>query len=288
MISVIIPAHNEEAVIASGLRSLLDGAQPGELEVIVACNGCTDRTAEIARGFGEPVRVIEISQASKTAALNAADLVATSFPRFYVDADVRINLAAIRRMANVLDSGGALMVTPELRMDLGETSWPVRAFYRVWTALPYNNVGGAVGTGVYALSRSGRARFQSFPDVVADDGFVRFAFAQHERAVVQGAVSEVDPPRCLGSLIRIKTRARLGQYELRKRLFGSSFSDSEVAGSPLGVFLRRPSLWPHLPVYLAVNLIARWRALRQIRVKVRPAWERDETTRLDRGRSVPN
>ncbi len=35
MISIVIPAHNEESVIRRGLHAVLDGAAPGELEVIV-------------------------------------------------------------------------------------------------------------------------------------------------------------------------------------------------------------------------------------------------------------
>jgi len=157
MLSVIIPAHNEEAVLGRCLRAIVTDAAPGELEVIVACNGCTDRTAEIARDFGPPVRVIEIPQASKVAALNAADEAATGFPRFYVDADVIVDLASLRAMAAVLERGEALLVAPKLRMDLSKTTWPVRAYYRVWMSLPYNQV--MVGAGAYGLSRGGRARF---------------------------------------------------------------------------------------------------------------------------------
>ena len=48
MISVIIPAHNEESVIARCLEAFVTGAEPGELEAIVVANGCSDATAEIA------------------------------------------------------------------------------------------------------------------------------------------------------------------------------------------------------------------------------------------------
>jgi cellulose synthase/poly-beta-1,6-N-acetylglucosamine synthase-like glycosyltransferase len=118
MISVIIPAHNEAAVIRRGLEYLVAGAQPGELEVIVACNGCTDRTADIACSFGPPVHVLEIPTASKTAALNAADAIATTFPRIYMDADVRLVFSSVRRMAMALEQSDALLVAPKLRMDL--------------------------------------------------------------------------------------------------------------------------------------------------------------------------
>ena len=73
MISVIIPAHNEGSVIARTLQAMTDGAEPGELDVIVVCNGCSDNTSAVARRFGAPVRVVETDVASKTHALNLGD-----------------------------------------------------------------------------------------------------------------------------------------------------------------------------------------------------------------------
>jgi len=274
MISVIVPAYNEEAVIARCLRAMVTGAQPGELEIIVACNGCTDRTAEIARSFGPPVRVIEIPQASKVAALNAADEAATGFPRFYVDADVIVDLASLRAMAAVLERGEALLVAPKLRMDLSKTTWPVRAYYRVWMSLPYNQV--MVGTGAYGLSRAGRARFGRFPDLIADDGFVRFSFRPEERVRVDEATSWVEPPRSLAGLVRIKTRSRLGFYQHRRAQPDRRVGDRKPLGQMLRMWLMRPSLWPALPCYAAVTLIVRLRATRHLNVRGGTSWERDD------------
>ncbi len=83
--SVIIPAHNEEAVIARCLSSLLEGAPSGtaeEVEVIVVCNGCDDHTAQVAREIAPRATVLEIPVASKVAALNAGDEEAAHFPAF--------------------------------------------------------------------------------------------------------------------------------------------------------------------------------------------------------------
>lgn len=278
MISAIIPAHNEEMVIGRCLKCLLDGARPGELEVIVACNGCTDRTAASARAFGPPVQVVEIPTASKTAALNVADQIATSFPRFYLDADVRLGIDDIRRLAAALELPGALLAAPKLRMDLRHTAWAVRAFYEVWTRLPYNQT--MVGTGVYALSAAGRSRFDRFPDVIADDGFVRFQFARGERATVADAEVWVDPPRTLAGLIRIKTRARLGQYQLRDRYPELRGTDSKPRSSLLWTLLRQPVLWPCVLVYLGINLLTRWRARYMQTARRAYTWERDDSRHL--------
>jgi len=55
MISVVIPALNEEKFIGECLESLKKQDYPGKYEIIVADNGSTDRTVDIARSFGVKV-----------------------------------------------------------------------------------------------------------------------------------------------------------------------------------------------------------------------------------------
>src|SRR3954453_3171433 len=93
--SVVIPAHDEASVIGRCLRALLAGAEPGELEVIVVCNGCHDDTAAVARAHAPDAVVLELPAPSKPAALNAGDAEATRFPRIYLDADVEVPLSVV-------------------------------------------------------------------------------------------------------------------------------------------------------------------------------------------------
>ena len=180
MISVIVPAYNEEAVIERCLRHLTDGAPEGALQIIVACNGCHDRTAEIARAFDGPVTVVETATASKVAALNLGDPEATGYPRFYVDADVIMPWASIKALADEMQRTGKPAGGPRLKMGLEHASLGVKAFYAVWMKMSFHQAG-MVGCGVYALSEEGRARFGAFPDLIADDGYVRSLFVDEER-----------------------------------------------------------------------------------------------------------
>lgn len=59
-ISIIVPARNEEKHIAACLRSLKDQTYTGDYEIVVIDNNSTDKTAEIARGFG--LRVISATK----------------------------------------------------------------------------------------------------------------------------------------------------------------------------------------------------------------------------------
>lgn len=289
MISVVVPAHDEARVIERCLRALLEGAEPGTLEVIVVCNGCRDDTAAVARRFGDPVRVVEIDTASKIAALNTGDTLASSFPRFYVDADVELPGASLRAVARSLSEGGALVAAPRASVRSEGSSRAVRAFYRCWEQTPYVSEG-MIGCGVYALSESGRRRFDVFPDVIADDAYVRALFPREERAHVEEAAVGVWAPLRLADLIKAKTRSRLGLYELKTRfprLAAKEQREKSYLRAALDV-MRQPQLWACFPVYLFVNAVTRIRARRQFARLGEYRWERDDSTRSSPEPERPN
>ena len=115
MASVLIPAHNEAAVIGRLLTSLTapgGGAGVGDLEITVICNGCTDETARVASGF-DHVRIVETDTAGKANALRLGNESATTFPRIYVDADVVIGRRDIESLVAALQTPGILGGRPE-------------------------------------------------------------------------------------------------------------------------------------------------------------------------------
>lgn len=282
MISVVIPAHNEESVLSRCLEALLVDAKPGELEIVVVCNGCTDRTARVGREFGEAVRVIEIEVASKIAALNAGDDHVSGFPRFYLDADIVLDTRALRAVARALDDRPLMAAAPRALVDLRGASLGVRSFYRFWQRTPYYEEG-MIGCGVYALTEAARSRFGIFPDLIADDGYVRALFSGEERGTVESAQVTIFAPRTVRDLIRAKTRSRLGVYQLAMRFPDLIKRDQggKRYGSALRRALTRPGLWLSIPFYLAINLVARFRARRQLADLGGYTWERDDSTRAE-------
>lgn len=273
MISVVIPAHNEEQVIGRCLRTLLaDGFD--DLEVVVVANGCSDRTAALAAAHGPQVQVLETSVASKVGALNLGDAHVTGFPRLYLDADVELSGASVRTVADTLRAGRGLAAAPAVRFALNDRPWHVRAYYQVWSALPFAQEGVGAG-GVYALSAEGRARFDAFPELGADDLFIRERFAASERVRVTDAEVVVHPPLTLRSLIKTRARVLAANREYAAR--GLHAEMGPGVGGRLRALRGRPGLWPSAAWYVAVQCAARLWSRRPSSGPQR--WDRDETAR---------
>ena len=276
--SVVIPAHDEEAVIGRCLTALLDGVEPGELDVLVVANGCTDGTAAVARAF-PGVRVLETERPGKANALRMGDAACLSDVRCYLDADVE--LAGVLRIVEALAAGTHPAAGPQRVADLQGASALTRQYYAVWFALPW--WGTALGSGVYALSAAGRARFAEFPEQVADDLFVAQLFAPDEALRVDGATAVVRPPRTLRSVLDVRTRVHAGNAALRSWRSAPGAPSTVVheppAGSPLAVLRQEPRLWLGVAVYLAVNAAAKARARLLRRAGRGERWLRDDTAR---------
>jgi glycosyltransferase involved in cell wall biosynthesis len=209
--SVVIPAHNEEGVLSRCLGLLLAGTAPGDLDVVVVANGCTDGTARVAREAG--VRVVETSTPGKANALRLGDAECLTFPRVYLDADVELSASSVRALAAALARPGILASSPVPDWDLDGASRTARRVHRVHERLigPRRAL---AGVGVYALNEAGHARVFPIPDVVADDELVNRSFAPDERAVVPEARSVVRPARTIRAHLRRRVRVRLGNRQL--------------------------------------------------------------------------
>lgn len=277
MISIVVPAHNESSVIGRTLRAWVNQADPGELEVIVVCNGCSDNTAEIARRFGRTVRVIESDVASKSHALNLGDAAAVGFPRIYADADIILTVGAIRALTHRLDLGDVFAVAPTADINLAGCSWPIRKYFEIRSQLPSSREG-IGGSGVYALSAAGRERFAQFPDVIADDTFVRLQFKAWERATLPTVTSTVFPARRIRQLIAVRTRAHAGTLQLSKRFPESNTNKTPSNKSTLIGLASDPRSWIGLAIYLCVNVVARARGWLMLR-RGSSRWARDSSSR---------
>lgn len=211
IVSIVVPAHNEEGVIAGTLDRLLDGAAPGEFDVVVVANACSDGTAEAAARAG--VRVLETSVPGKANALRVGDAACRTFPRVYMDADVEVTAESVRALVEAAARPGVLACAPVPRWNLDGTSAMARRVHVVHDAL-VAPVRALAGAGVYVLSEPGHARVFPMPDVISDDGLVHRTFAPSERVVVAGAWSLVRPARTVRAHLRRRVRVRRGNRQL--------------------------------------------------------------------------
>jgi glycosyltransferase involved in cell wall biosynthesis len=127
MISIIIPAYNEEALLAETLRALRTAADTvaEPYEVIVVDDGSTDRTAAIALAHG--ARVVAVNLRQIGAARNAGAKVATGELLVFVDADTLVSPEVLRgAVAAVRD--GAVAGGAGVRPDSNDPPWGPRAF----------------------------------------------------------------------------------------------------------------------------------------------------------------
>lgn len=270
-LGVVIAAHNEEAVIGRCLRRLLAGAEPGEFDVVVVANGCTDRTAEVARDF-PGVRVIELAQAGKAAALNAGDRASEVFPRLYLDADVLLGTADARALRAALVRS-VWAVTPRRVLDTAGRPALVRAYYAINSRLPAFR-GALFGRGAVALSRAGRASFPGFPELLADDLFLNSIFDPKQRREVTKASVVIATPLRSIDLLRRLTRVRAANAALRA--YAPWATPARRFSWLRDVVAPAPRLWPAALVYLGFTLAA---ALAGRRPGAARQWARDESSR---------
>jgi glycosyltransferase involved in cell wall biosynthesis len=268
--AVIIPAHDEASVIARTLRSLAPlGRMPG-VEVVVACNGCSDDTAEIARGFPW-TRVVETDRPSKTGAMNLGDAVAREWPRLYLDADIEIAPDAVLAVLAALREPGVLAARAPYEYDTSGATPPVRAYYRARSRIP--DPVRMWGAGGYATGEAGHRRFGEFADVTADDSWFDGQFSAAEKRIVPTLPARVRTPRDTGALLAVLTRQRRGVAEIDVP------SEAESRVGALLTSVRGPRSLVDAGWYVLLTLVARERAARLRRRGAVVGWERDASSR---------
>jgi glycosyltransferase involved in cell wall biosynthesis len=272
--TIIVPAFNEAAVIGGTLRHLLNGALPGEFDVIVVCNGCKDQTADMARAAAPADRVMELEAASKTAALNAGIAAAKTGPVVFLDADIKTAASSVRQLVHRLNWSDAFLAYGQACFNTNASGWAVRAFYRAWRQNPYfdNHKMG----GFFAISTAGLRELGSLPQVTNDDEYVRRKLMKNS-VWVEAAPYRIEAPRDLISLVRVRSRVYRGNRGLAARELNkpetAAHSTARLFASRLA---KAPALWPGACVFAVVAVAAH---VRNRMLAGTTTWEQDKSAR---------
>jgi len=258
MVSVVIAAHNEESTLGATLGALLGQAGAGTAEVVVSANACTDRTVQIAGACG--AIVVDRAEQGKAAALNAADAVATGYPRIYLDADIVLPPGSVPALLRHFDQPSPpLAVVPRRRVDASGSSVAVRAYCLINERLPAFRRG-LFGRGIIVLSEAGRRRFHEFPTMIADDLYVDSQFTDDEREEAEDVEIVVTAPRTARGLVRRLVRLRRGNTQLRVAAAHGSLRGrvrpSDRWSWWRDVVLPAPHLLPAGLLYCTITLLA--------------------------------
>ena len=111
MISFIVPAHDEQRLIADTLEAIHAAACgvglgiERDYEIVVVDDASTDRTAEIAIDHG--ARVVHVSHRQIAATRNAGAREARGDFLFFIDADTLIHPAYVRAAMTAMHDGAA-------------------------------------------------------------------------------------------------------------------------------------------------------------------------------------
>ncbi|MFK7837219.1 MAG: glycosyltransferase family 2 protein [Sulfitobacter sp.] len=222
-VTVLIPAHDEAAYLPACLDALLaSDPVPSRAEVIVIANGCTDNTAEIARGFeaaainkGWTLSVLDVAQGGKLGAWNAGEAAASGDVLIYLDADVHVSPPLIAEIAKALSGSASRYASGVPKVTITGQDAITRHFTRFWQGIPFMTCG-VPGFGVFAMNRAGRARWGDWPDIISDDTFARLNFTPAERV---GVSAPYDWPMIEGfkRLVQVRRRQDAGVAEIAAR-----------------------------------------------------------------------
>ncbi|HEX5548295.1 MAG TPA: glycosyltransferase family 2 protein [Ktedonobacterales bacterium] len=140
--AIVVPAHDEEALIGTMLSSLARIDYPAECyDVHIIADNCTDRTAEIAREAGVHVQVrMDLEHRGKGYALSwAFNLLMNGAARYdayiVLDADAVVDPGLLRALARGLARGAAALQSQNAVLNAAES--PVSALR--WLALSLMN-----------------------------------------------------------------------------------------------------------------------------------------------------
>jgi glycosyltransferase involved in cell wall biosynthesis len=212
-VSVVVAAHDEEAVIAQRIENLLAQDYPHErYDVVVASDGSTDGTDDVVRslaGHDGRVRLLRCPRAGKVAAQNRAVRDITAEIVAFSDANARWEPDALAKLVRNFADPDVAYVCGGHRYETGEGTNRESVYWRYESWLRENesalgSITGGIGP-IYAVRRSDYVEDE--PRFGHDLGFPYLMAQRGRRAVYEPeAVAFEKPSHDLEDEYRRKVR----------------------------------------------------------------------------------
>ena len=219
-VSLVIAAYDEEDVIERKIANAraLD-YPPDRLEIVIASDGSTDRTAELARSAGADL-VLELPRGGKVAALNAAVAQASGEILAFSDANSYWRPDALRRLVARFGDERVGYVCGQVRFEGGEGGNQEGLYWRyemAVRAMETRLAGVTAGNGgIYAVRRE--AYIELDPSRGQDIGFPFELTKRGWRAVYEpAAIAEEKMAPSVEGEFRRKRRMMWGLWDVMLR-----------------------------------------------------------------------
>ncbi|MEF1175046.1 glycosyltransferase, partial [Vibrio sinaloensis] len=255
----------------SAYKSFMD-----RIQVIVIPNGCIDRTEEISKAVDDRIEVLTLTEGSKVNAINYAYKFAKFDHILVQDADTLIEQKSIQNVLSFINKESYLFASLVPETNTSKSGWIVRSYYSSLSKTPEHSIG-MVGSGCYLLSRKAASKCFPFPQVIADDGYVKSILDKSNLSVIPESNIHVQAPRDVISLIKIKTRSKLGNIELSNR--GKKINGDKNGLLTLFMLGVKERAFIRFLIYASITAISLGRARWYLNNNSSLEWERDNSTR---------
>ncbi|WP_404341327.1 glycosyltransferase [Pseudoalteromonas mariniglutinosa] len=274
--SIIIPAYNEEKLIANKLHQLARSLPKECTEVITVCNGCKDQTYSVAQNAINIIThsgvtqcnflLVQLIQGCKITALNEGVKRSKNNTLILLDADIKILGSECAALVKILNSHSVMAASPKALFNFNNASWLVKKFYSTVSKSSYNQQHRIAN--VIALSPTAVDKLFPLPTVIADDAYIQRTITETHYHVSSELSYHFICPTTLLSTLKVQSRIIRGNLALKKR-----YPHLKAPKSYL------PKLTViDLAIFTSIKLMALTIAYIEIKLNVKK-WHQDETSR---------
>ena len=227
-VTLLVAAYNEEAGIRETLEYALRQDYPGRLEVVVADDGSTDATSEVASAVAaddDRVRVVTTVHAGKSEALNAALLTVRTGVVATIDADTLLMPYALKRAVGrmlssppdtVAVAGSVLVRNSRANLLARVQEWDY--FLAIASVKRQQSLfqGTLVAQGAFSVYRTEAVRrVGGWPDKIGEDIVLTWALIRNGGRTIfePTAIAFTDAPVRLRHFVRQRRRWARGMIE---------------------------------------------------------------------------